>query len=116
MLTVSEVGERFGLSPREATRRLQRLERTSGRRILLSRGVGRAKRYLVDPAALSGALEGPERADTGASFDELVTEIAKTIQAMDERHTAMSVDLRETKKRVKLLEEQLSGFVARSRR
>jgi hypothetical protein len=39
--------------------------------------------------------------------------IADTVRQMDERHTQMSVDLRETKKRLALAEESILSLKAR---
>lgn len=119
MLTVSEVGERFGLPYQEALRRLKRMEKASGRRILLPRGTGFATRYFVDAKALSESLDWPakpEAVEPSFDFDGVVAEVARAVNAMDERHTRMSVDLAETKKRLALAEESLRGLLAREKR
>jgi hypothetical protein len=72
----------------------------------------------VDPGAFSEALEGPQTAshnETSAlgSIDEVAALIADTVRQMDERHTQMSVDLRETKKRLALAEESIFWLKAR---
>lgn len=115
MLTVSEVGERFGLTRREALRRIRSLERTTGRRILMARGEGHGRRHLIDSKALSEALEGvpAQVAPEVAGIDDLAAEIARTVSDMDARHTEMSIDLRETKKRLALAEEQIRNLLAR---
>lgn len=117
-MTLEDVRRTLGISVdrRAILRRLRRLERSSGRRLVTSYGEGRHTRYLVDPGAFSDVISGgADTPDETPTIDDVADEIARTVRDMNERHTAMSVSLRETRAELAAVKKQLADFLSRQR-
>lgn len=118
MLTVTEFARRFGLEggTRRAVhqrmlRRIRALERATGREILIQRGAGEGRRLMLRTDQLLAAIEGDAKID---SLDAMAAKIAEVVQAMDARHTEMSVSLAETRRRLAAVEARLAAHKGRA--
>ena len=84
ILTLKSTAERLGCSCGEhAMNQIRRLEKASGRTILIVRGEGRARRYMVLEQQLDAALEG----DFKKHVDAVAETIRKHMESIDTRFT-----------------------------
>jgi hypothetical protein len=113
MLTLSEVNELLGggMDNQTVMARIRKMEQVSGRTILVARGEGRQRRYLVRPDELSAARAEDAREPSPQDLDALAAQIAEQVQAMDERHTQMSLSVVDMRKRIEKLEDAFRGIL-----
>lgn len=113
MLTLSEVNEMLGggMDNQTVMARIRKLEQASGRAILVPRGEGRQRRYLVRPDELSAAQAEDAREPSPQDLDTLASQIADRVQAMDERHTQMSLAVAELRREVDALKATFKGIL-----
>lgn len=105
--TLAEVAERLGLNrgarpDRTVLAALRRMERHTGRRLLVASGEGQGRRYLVRVRELEAALDGEDRVDVNSLADK----IASAVQRIEARVEGVSLRLDAVVRRVDALERR----------
>lgn len=99
LLTLLEVAERLAITRARPDRwvmsALRRLEHETGRRIVVSSGSGKGRRYLVLGRELEAALDGDRR-----DVDVIADKIAGAVQRIEDRVVAVSVRVEGLARRV----------------
>lgn len=106
VLSLLDVAERFAIDRRARPDRtvlavLRRMERDTGRRIVVASGTGRGRRYLVLGRELEAALDGDRR-----DIDQLAEKVAAAVQRIEDRVIAVSVKVEAMDKRVAEVEKR----------
>lgn len=108
VLSLLDVAERLSVNRARPDRRvlalLRRMERDTGRRILVTSGVGKGRRYLVLGRELEAALDGDRR-----DIDTLAEKVAAAVQRIEDRVIAVSVRLEKNERRVDEMEKRGQG-------
>lgn len=107
VLTLAEVAARLGLErarpDRGVLRVLRRIERDTGRRLLVMTGQGTGRRYLVLGRELDAALDGDVRVDV----DSLADRIASAVHRIEDRIERMAGRMDAVDRRVAALERRV---------
>lgn len=108
VLTLLEVAERLGIVRARPDRRvlavLRRLERDTGRRILITTGEGKGRRHLVSGREYEAALDGDKR-----DIDSIAEKVASAVQRIEATVTAVSVKVEALGRRVERVEMRGQG-------
>lgn len=120
MMTLNDVAKAFGVTVKgqNVLLRVRKLEAATGRRILIERGVKHGRRYLVNPEEFASALHGlpaPSVPEASGDIADLASKIADTVEAMNERHTEMSLRLERTQAELAAVTNQLREMERRLR-
>jgi len=103
VLSLLGVAERLSVDGARPDRRvlalLRRMERDTGRRILITTGDGKGRRYLVLGREFEAALDGDRR-----DIDQLADRVASAVQRIEATVTAVSLKVEALGKRVEAVE------------
>jgi len=108
VLSLLDVAERLSIVRARPDRRvlavLRRMERDTGRRILVTTGSGKGMRHLVLGREFEAALDGDRR-----DLDALADKVASAVQRIEATVTAVSVKVEALGRRVEVVETRGQG-------
>jgi hypothetical protein len=110
-LSLSEVAAHFGvtITRQGLMKRIRRMERRTGRTILIVDGDGDGRRYMVNPDELAAAMNAaPIARREPDDIDDIANKIADAVNAMNDRISEMSQRLRQTQAELADIQKRLA--------